>query len=136
MPAKAIPLQRKKVTGRPRVLVVEDNKPNAELISLYIGKDCDVEIAYTGKLALKFAWQNAYDIVLMDINLAGEIDGILTAHEIKAMEKNREVPVIAVTGYSSFEEKEEILRQGLDDFLSKPFTREELSDLIEKWITR
>jgi signal transduction histidine kinase/CheY-like chemotaxis protein len=124
------PVQAKAI----RVLVVEDNQANAELVVQYLGKRFYADVASTGKLAMKYAYQNDYDLILMDINLGADMDGIKATNEIRAMKNFGTVPIIAVTGYSTAEEKEHILSHGLTDFLSKPFTRDDLFKVISKWV--
>ncbi len=119
---------------KPHVLVVEDNPANAELLVQYLNRQFYVDVAYTGKLALKYAWQNKYDLILMDINLGAEMDGIQATKEIRSMDNYEVTPIIAVTGYSTDTEKKQILDEGLTDFLSKPFTKNELLKMISKWI--
>lgn len=117
-----------------RILVVEDNQPNADLILTYLGRKFQTDIASSGKLAIKYAYQNDYDIVLMDINLGADMDGIQATHTIRGMKNYARLPVIAVTGYSTEREREHILNQGLTDFISKPFTREQLLEVMGKYI--
>jgi len=121
---------------KPHVLVVEDNPANAELVVQYLKRQFHVDVAFNGKLALKYAWQNRYEIILMDINLGSEMDGIQTTKEIRTMENYDKVPVIAVTGYSTDAEKNQILDAGLTDFLSKPFRKEDLLAMVDKWIKK
>jgi len=71
-----------------------------------------------------------YDLILMDISLGSDMDGIQATREIRSMGKNKNVPIIAVTGYSTFEEREKILSGGLNYIITKPFTREELVKVI------
>ncbi len=126
------PLADMKVGDKPRILVVEDNEINVELIMKYLGDRFIVEKALNGKMALKLSAINNYDLVLMDINLGSDIDGIETTKEIRKIKKNENLPVIAVTGYTTDREKQAILSHGLNDYLSKPFTREELDIVIQR----
>jgi len=119
-------------SDKPRILIVEDNPANAELAARFLGKDFSTDTAYNGLLAVKYAFQNPYDLILMDINLGSEMDGIKTTSEIRSLKNYSRVPVIAVTGYSTPDEKDYILNQGLDDFLSKPYTRDELLYIVNK----
>ena len=119
-----------------KVLVVEDNEANVELVLLYLGKKFNADIATSGKEAVRCARQNDYDLILMDINLGSDMDGIQATKEIRSMKNYSSVPIIAVTGYSTKEEKERVLGQGLDDFLSKPFTVNELLTVISHWIKK
>ncbi len=118
------------IEHKKRILIVEDNLLNAELISQYLEDYFYTDIAKNGQLAVKFAWQNEYDLILMDINLGSGIDGIQATREIRMLKNYNQIAIIAVTGYSTDAERSYILGNGLDDFLSKPFTKEELLEVV------
>lgn len=130
---KQSPVVSKQV-GKIRVLIVEDNDQNCELMQVFLRTLCLSDTVHTGKQAVKHAFMNQYDLILMDINLGPEMDGIQATREIRSLENYKNVPIIAVTGYSTFEEKEKILSGGLNQILSKPFTREELLGIVTKLI--
>lgn len=118
--------------GKQKVLIVEDNEINAEFLIMLLEDRFNVEKAMTGQMAVKLSTINDYDIILMDINLGAEMDGIETTREIRRNPKNIEIPVIAVTGYSTDQERQAILDHGLNEYLPKPFTREELNAVINR----
>lgn len=111
---------------KPRILIVEDNEHNCELMEIYLRSGFDTDTVHSGKQAVKNAFMHQYDLILMDINLGPDMDGIQATREIRRMENYKNVPIIAVTGYSAFEEREKILAGGLNCVITKPFTREEL----------
>jgi len=117
---------------KPRILIVEDNLNNAELVTIYLKDKFIPDSAYSGRQAVKMAYLNDYDIILMDINLGPEMDGITATREIRAIERYASKPVIAVTGYSTPEEKKFILGQGFTEFITKPFDKAGLLEVIKK----
>ena len=117
-----------------RILIVEDNEQNCELMEIYLGHLYYIDTVHSGKQAVKYAFMNQYDLILMDINLGSEMDGILSTQEIRTLANYKTVPIIAVTGYSTFEEKTKIISGGLDQILTKPFTRQELLKVIESFM--
>ena len=66
----------------------------------------------------------------MDINLGLGMNGLETAREIKKLPSNNDIPIVAVRGYALAGEKEKILENGFTDYISKPFTREQLLDVL------
>ncbi|MCK9218902.1 MAG: PAS domain S-box protein [Bacteroidales bacterium] len=116
-----------------KVLIVEDNQYNCDLTAIYLKNNCIADKSYTGKSALNMALQNDYDIILMDINLGQDMDGIMTGHEIRKMKNYSHIPIIAVTGYTTHEEREYIMNQGFNGFLSKPFTKQQLLLMIDQF---
>gem|GEM_PF-873165 len=137
LPEKPVPapVVKKQVRERPLILVVEDNEANLELLLIYLEERFVIEKAMTGEMAVKLATLNDYDLILMDINLGPEMDGIEATREIRKMSKNTHIPVIAVTGYATDQEKQAILEQGLNAHIVKPFTRQEILTLIDRVLT-
>ena len=119
-----------KISRSPVVLLVEDNLINKEVTKTYIKHFCQVEHAFTGAEALEMVTAKDYDLILMDVNLGPGIDGIETSRKIRNMEKYKETPIIAITGYSMEKDKEQILSAGIDDILVKPFNRTSMVHLV------
>jgi CheY-like chemotaxis protein len=78
------------------------------------------------------AKQNNYQLILMDINLGIGIDGIETTKRIHQLENYQHIPIIATTGYTLYNEIEQIKNSGFSDYLPKPFSRKELLTSITK----
>ncbi len=119
-------------TEKSRVLVVEDNEINVQVTELFLQANYVVDIANTGLKAIQKCRNNKYDIILMDINLGSGINGIQATEEIRQLPGFSDVPIVAATGYVLSSNKEEILSKGLDYFLAKPFSKEELNEMVEK----
>lgn len=115
---------------KPRVMIVEDDIVIAEstrLVLIEIGYDvCSVET--TGADAVKRACLCAQDVILMDINLGGGMNGIQAAGKIRACSKT---PIIFITGYN-----DKSLMDSLNEYshfyLTKPYTPEGLQAVIKK----
>jgi two-component system, NarL family, sensor histidine kinase BarA len=116
----------------PKVLIVEDNEANSDLIAIYLESQFITEQVGSGNLAVKMAGRESYDLILMDINLGPGINGIEAAKEIRKIKHYEDVPIISVTGYSTEAEKLDILKQGFNDFLPKPFDKASLLTIIKK----
>jgi PAS domain S-box-containing protein len=108
---------------KPRVLIVEDNEANSELLAIYLKDLCISDQVYSGSHAVKMAYLNDYQLILMDINLGQGLDGITAMKEIRKIGRYAKVPVVAVTGYTTEGEKRKIMSHGFDHFLAKPFER-------------
>lgn len=96
----------------------------------------DITWAFDSSEALSLLKSFSYDIILMDINLKGELNGIETTREIRKLQQYKEIPVIAVTAYAMHDEREKILNSGFNGYLSKPFKKDDLlktlNDVIMK----
>jgi two-component system sensor histidine kinase/response regulator len=121
------------------VLLVEDHPVN-----LAVGKamlqhlGCTVEVAVNGKIAVDLVAHNIYNIVLMDCQMP-EMDGYEATAAIRASENTGQnnAPrntIIALTAHALDGDREKSLDAGMDDHLSKPFTIDQLKDIMEKHI--
>ena len=112
-----------------RILLVEDNENNAEiLIRRLTRKGFDVSLATDGLAAIERAKTDQPDLILLDMDLP-EIDGWEAARRLKADPATTRIPIIAVTAYAMVEERAKSLDAGCDEFETKPI---ELPRLLEK----
>ncbi|MCK9203066.1 MAG: response regulator [Bacteroidales bacterium] len=132
LPGSKHPIDERWKNNKPSVLIVEDNKANADLIEFFIGPFCSVDKAYDGYSAISKSIAKQYDLILMDINLSSEMNGIEAARAIRILDNYHDVPFIAITGYATPREKEEIMSNGFSHFIPKPFEREMLISAIKE----
>jgi len=119
-------------TSKPLILLVEDEPTNAEYAKLSIRKDYDVEIATNAKDAIRMSAEKKYDLILMDINLGKDMNGIEASKKIRKIPGYLNIPIIAVTANAMAGQKENFLENGLTDYISKPFRRIALLNVIKK----
>ncbi len=109
-----------------RVLAVDDNEVNLELLSAYLGgTECELVLAHNGTEALDAIAAGDLDLVLLDVKMPG-MDGFEVCRRIKSDPANRLLPVVLVTSLNTVEDRVRALRLGADDFLAKPIDRNEL----------
>jgi len=116
-----------------RALVVEDNLINQRLISILLQEyDLKVSTASDGEEGVRMCENQSFDIVFMDIDMPIK-NGIIATKEIKErMSANTLMPIIALTALAMEGDRENILGEGLDDYLAKPLTRAKLEYILEK----
>lgn len=118
-------------------LVVEDNLINQRLIKLLLKEyGLNVVTASDGDEGVEACRNQRFDIVFMDIDMPVK-DGILATQEIKAQEGVsgvEKMPIIALTALAMEGDREYILAEGLDDYISKPLTREKLEYILHKYL--
>lgn len=124
----------KQTGSKPRILLVEDNDENKDVAKLILKNHFHVEAAYDGKSAISEALNEKYDAVLMDINLGRGMNGSEVKTKLKALPAYQDVPIIAITAYAMRGDKEKYLNQGFDCYLAKPFSKEDLINIISKAI--
>jgi signal transduction histidine kinase len=121
-----------------RVLVVEDNEVNALVVRGMLEQmGVDAELAVDGQKALARMGQTRYDLVLMDCQMpvldGWEATRIWRARETRLRQGQR-LPIVALTASAAAGERERCLAAGMDDYLSKPFTREALGELVDRYL--
>jgi CheY-like chemotaxis protein len=117
-------------SSKARVLVVEDNPDTRLLVSMVLRNSADIHIAAHASAAMSLLQDDAFDIVLMDINLGVGASGIDVLNHLREIPHQRGARVIALTGYAQHGDRERFLKAGFDDYLRKPFAAAELRKAI------
>ncbi|MEX6503277.1 ATP-binding protein [Pseudomonas zhanjiangensis] len=117
-----------------RVLLVEDNPVN-QLVAkgMLIKLGCEVLLANHGGDALRLLEQEPVDLVLMDCNMP-VMDGYEASRRIRQSRNNAALPIIALTANALPDERDRCRAAGMNDYLAKPFRREELAALLDQWL--
>ncbi|KYC16031.1 ATP-binding protein [Pseudomonas sp. ABFPK] len=120
--------------GRARILLVEDNPVN-QLVAkgMLVKLGCQVQLATQGAEALELLEQDEFDLVLMDCNMP-VMDGYEASRRIRQSGRWPDLPIVALTANAMPEERERCRAAGMNDYLAKPFRREELLALVEHWV--
>lgn len=132
--AKAKNLQavasEEKIKETKKVLVVEDDIITQDVLGLFLNDIFELDYASTADEAIEKVRTRNYMAVLMDINLGRGRNGLHVTNEIRNMKGKENLPIIAQTAFAMRGDKEEFLEAGCDYYLSKPFTKEELRDIL------
>ena len=105
---------------RPRLLIVEDNLVNLELMTyLLAAAGFDVSAVDSGLAALAALRERPVDLVVCDVQMPG-MDGVQLLRELRAHEDTSRLPVIAVTAAAMVGDRERFLAAGFDGYLAKP----------------
>ena len=119
-----------------RILLVEDNEINQKVaIAMIQQSGCEVVVASNGREAVDLCEHDVFDMVLMDCQMP-VMDGYQATHEIRKVEQaaNRDrTPIIALTANAVQGDREKVLESGMDDYLSKPYSFEQLKIVIDKY---
>jgi PAS domain S-box-containing protein len=115
----------------PRVLIVEDNLLNRELTVFFLKQICRMDYATKGEKAVEMARANRYDAILMDINLGAGINGLDATRQIRKIQGYEKTPIIALTGYSLFDDNERLLNGGCSHYITKPYDKVSLVTILQ-----
>ena len=107
-----------------KVLVIEDDKNLGKVLTDYLtSKNYLVQLAEDGEIGFEFFTNNDYDIIILDVMMPKK-DGFSLAKDIRKM--NKDIPIIFLTAKSHKENIIKAFNLGADDYLTKPFSIEEL----------
>lgn len=119
--------------GVPTILVIEDNPDNMLTIKAVLKDKYEILEAIDGEAGLKTALDELPSLVLLDMALP-KMDGFEVVGKIKADEKARQIPVIALTARAMKGDRAQIIEAGCDDYISKPVDPEEVLKKIDEWM--
>jgi CheY-like chemotaxis protein len=119
--------------GRPRVLLVEDNEENRELLAHMLrSRGAEVLTAGNGREAVDAAAGFRFDFVLLDLQMP-EMDGFQVLRRLRALPDGARLAVVALTALTSDLVRERCEAEGMNDFVSKPVTLARVGELVLKW---
>lgn len=118
----------------PRILVVDDDPNSRKIIELMLlSHGYSLLFAENGREAVTRASESIPDLILMDVLMP-----IMNGHEatrlIKADARTKAIPIIALTALAFASDRQEALAVGCDGYLSKPFTRRELLEIVSHFL--
>ena len=121
------------MAAKQKILIVDDDESIAELISLYLTKECfETRIVYDGETALKEFSSFAPNLILLDLMLPG-VDGYQVCREVRAKSS---VPIIMLSAKGEIFDKVLGLELGADDYMMKPFDSKELVARVKAVLRR
>ena len=119
-----------------KVLLVEDNIVNRMLSQRFLRNlNIDLEMVENGKEAVNITNRKHYDLIFMDCQMP-IMDGFQATRQIRRSQLNKKTPIIALTALESENERLSCLQSGMNDFISKPFTQEQLSNALRQWLPK
>lgn len=118
-----------------KVLIVDDNKINLKVVSrLLENYKLDITTVESGALCIDKVNSDTYDLILMD-DMMPNMSGVETLHKLKEID-GFAIPVVALTANAVTGMKEKYLNDGFDDYLAKPINRDELNNIVAKYLNK
>lgn len=123
-----------RLLNSPKILAVDDHPANLKLIKTLLNSMGAITTTVdSGSKALDAMEKNDFDLVFMDIQMP-QMDGLEATERIRASEaKNQHTPIVALTAHALAGEKENLIQRGMDDYLTKPVSEDQLQKTIFKW---
>jgi len=116
----------------PHLLYVEDDQISREVVTMFLKDEFEIELAADSSEAISKIQKTKFDAILMDINLCKGLGGLELAKEIRGLTSYETIPIIAVTAHAFREDERKILKGGCSHYISKPFSRKSLLDVIHR----
>ncbi len=130
---KAVP-KTKKIIGKPKIVLIEDNPDNRTTIKAILGQGYEINEAEDGEIGLSMIRSVKPDLVLLDISLP-KMDGFEVVNELRNDKDICDTPVIAVTAKAMKNDMEEIIAAGCDGYISKPIDDNELRSILSSYLS-
>jgi len=121
-----------------RLLLVENDAINRMVVEKVARKKgWTVTVAENGMEAVAAVKQTSFDVIVIDVQMP-EMDGYEVTRIIRQMESlsNRRIPIIAMTAYALYGDREKCLDAGMDDYISKPIDLDKFVQLVNKWLSK
>jgi CheY-like chemotaxis protein len=119
-----------------RILVIEDNKANRDLISFVLKpRGYEIVEAADGSEGLRLAREKRPDLIIMDLQMPG-LDGLTATRCMREIPELKGVKIIAVTAFAMAGDRETALAAGADEYLPKPINTRELPGVVERMLGR
>ena len=116
-----------------KILIVEDNPDNRELLCQTLEYDYELIIAMDGREALQKAKEAEPDLILLDLSMP-VMTGWEATEKLKEDPRLRQIPVIALSSHAMVGDEARARTAGCDDYVSKPISQSGLLDKIEVWL--
>ena len=116
------------------LLVDDDDMVRNVLFRMLSTLGPHIEVASSGREAIRLFQERSYDLVLMDLHMP-QMDGYQATAAMRAHERGgNRTPIIALTGAANQPDREDGFRSGMDDHLWKPVKLEQLSEVLRRWL--
>jgi len=116
-----------------KILIIEDNFETQLVFKIYLREFYEVEVSDNSETGLELIKNNRFDLLLLDINLPGKLDGNdvlrIVKHELKI-----KLPVVVVTAYAMKGDKEKFLAKGADGYIAKPVEKSLLLEKVKEYL--
>jgi CheY-like chemotaxis protein len=112
-----------------KILLFEDDEDCAFIITRLLSNEYFLSHSDTAEAGLTLAKETVYDLILMDIGLK-DVNGMEVVKKLRGMKQYKDTPIVALTAFAMFGDKEKFLKGGCTHYLSKPFLSHELINTV------
>ncbi|HZW40616.1 MAG TPA: response regulator [Ignavibacteriaceae bacterium] len=121
---------------KPKILIVEDDYDNQKFLEIFLKKYYDVVTCESEQSFYKCLNDYSFDLIIMDISLKGNKNGLELTKEIKNNPQYKNLPIVCLTAHAFPKDKENAIEAGVDVFLSKPVENFVLINTINDFLKK
>ena len=122
------------ITEKKTILIVEDDWNSQKYYEYLLSPEYDIYTASTGGSAFSMLEEYAFDLVLMDIKLIGDEDGLSLTKRLRSNPRYTTLPIIAISAYAFPEDQAKAMKAGCNDFFAKPIRKDDLLRAINTYV--
>lgn len=115
---------------KPRILITEDDFENQKFLEMFLRKNFNVEICDSENSFYEHIKNGKFDIILMDISLRGNKNGLELTKELRKLPDYKDTPVICLSAHAFKKDRDNALNAGVDVFLTKPVDNKVLMNTL------
>jgi len=117
---------------KPRILIVEDDLENQKFLRIFLKRKFELDICDSEDSFYKLLKEKKFDIILMDISLRGNKDGLQLTQEVRQNPKLKNIPIVGLSAHAFQKDKDNAYNAGIDIFITKPAQGNTLMQGLEK----
>ena len=117
---------------RPKILVVDDTPANLMMLANALDKEFSFQLVTSGQAALDMAAKAAPELILLDVMMPGELDGLQVCARVRALPALKDTRVVLLTARGQTQDRDAGQQAGADEYLIKPFSPLQLIETIER----
>ena len=121
-------------TQKKKLLIVEDDEDSQKFLALFLKRSFELEMSNSAETFYEKIENNEFDLILMDVSLRGEKDGLQLTREIKQIDKYKDIPIVALTANAFSEHRNECIEVGMDNYISKPFQPKDIFSILKQYL--
>lgn len=123
-------------TGEKTILIVEDDKLNRDALRIFLKNKYNIETCDSEKPFFKIISSQKIDLIIMDISINGNKNGLELTEEIKKHPELKKIPVICLTAHTKKTDEKNAMSAGVDAFITKPVSNNVVIGVIEEFLDR
>jgi CheY-like chemotaxis protein len=124
------------IKTKPKILIAEDDRESQKFLNLILRKKYDVDFCDSANEFSERISGKDYNIIIMDITLKGEKNGLSLIKELKLSQAHSNIPIVGLSAHVFSQDKKRAIEAGVDVYLTKPIVNKKLLDTIEKLVIR